>query len=154
MTYYDRVESSWPIQLNLTTGSHVPLWCTSSGKLYLSFLPKNMRNRIINNLPLSQFSRATITDAQSLEASLVSIRANEMGIDNEEYMDGMVGCSVPIVNSEGHFIASIYTNAPVIRKSLEDLIKLEPLLCKPAEDISNLVNSPITDSGESTNQNN
>jgi DNA-binding IclR family transcriptional regulator len=71
-----------------------------------------------------------------------------MGIDNEEYIDGMVGCSVPIVNSEGHFIASLYTHAPVIRKSLEDLIKLEPLLRKAAEDISNLVNSTITDSGE------
>ena len=40
MTYYDRVESNWPIQVNLKTGSHVPLWCSSSGKLYLSFLPK------------------------------------------------------------------------------------------------------------------
>ena len=107
-----------------------------------------MRNRIINNLPLSQFSRATITDAQALEASLVSIRANEMAIDNEEYMDGMVGCSVPIVNSEGHFIARLNIHDPVIRKSLENLIKLEPFLSKAAEDISNLVNSPVTDSGE------
>lgn len=57
-----------------------------------------------------------------------------MGIDNEGYMDSMIGCSVPIVNSEVHFIASLNTYASVIRKSLEG--------------ISNLVNSPITDSGE------
>lgn len=71
-----------------------------------------------------------------------------MAIDNEEYMDGMVGCSVPIVNSEGHFIARLNIHDPVIRKSLENLIKLEPFLSKAAEDISNLVNSPVTDSGE------
>jgi len=148
MTYYDRVESSWPLQINLKTGSHVPLWCTSSGKLYLSFLPKNMRNRIIKNLPLDQYARATITDATTLEESLTNLRASEMGIDNEEFMDGMVGCSVPIVNAEGHFIASLYTHAPVIRKSLAQLIALEPLLRKAAEDISNLVSSPVADSGE------
>ena len=148
MTYYDRVESNWPLQMNLKTGSHVPLWCTSSGKLYLSSLPKNMRSRIINNLPLVRYSRATITDTKKLEDSLTTIRANEMGVDNEEFMDGMVGCSVQIVNAEGHFIASLYTHAPIIRKSLPQLIALEPLLRKAAEDISNLVSSPIADSGE------
>jgi DNA-binding IclR family transcriptional regulator len=148
MTYYDRVESSWPLQINLKTGSHVPLWCTSSGKLYLSSLPKNMRSRIINNLPLDQYARATITDPQALEESLKSIRANEMGIDDEEFMDGMVGCSVPIVNAEGNFIASLYAHAPMIRKSLSELVALEPLLRRAAEDISNLVGSPVEDSGE------
>lgn len=148
MVYYDRVESSWPLQFNLKTGSHVPLWCTSSGKLYLSQLPKTMRHRVINNLPLDKFSRATITDPDTLEESLLSIRATEMGIDDEEYMDGMVGCSVPITNSEGHFIASLYTHAPVVRKSLEDLKSFEPQLRQAAQDISDLVGSPDMDSGE------
>lgn len=148
MIYYDRVESSWPLQFNLKTGSRVPLWCTSSGKLYLSLLPKTMRHRVINNLPLDKFSRATLTDPDSLEESLVSIRANEMGIDNEEYIDGMVGCSVPIKNSDGHFIASLYTHVPVVRKSLDELKTFEPQLRKAAEDISELVSSPVIESGE------
>ncbi|MDP2522655.1 IclR family transcriptional regulator [Neptunomonas phycophila] len=148
MIYYDRVESSWPLQFNLKTGSRVPLWCTSSGKLYLSFLPKNMRHRVINSLSLDKFSRATLTDPDSLEESLITIRENEMGIDNEEYMDGMVGCSVPIKNSEGNFVASLYTHVPVIRKSLKDLLKFEPQLRQAALDISDLINSPVIETGE------
>ncbi|WP_421862571.1 IclR family transcriptional regulator [Motiliproteus sp.] len=148
MVYYDRVESSWPLQFNLKTGSRVPLWCTSSGKLYLSFLPKNMRHRVINSLALDRLSRATITDPDTLEESLLKIRDEEMGIDNEEYIDGMVGCSVPIKNSEGHFIASLYTHVPVVRKSLEELKAFEPQLRQAAADISDLVNSPVIESGE------
>ncbi len=148
MVYYDRVESSWPLQFNLKTGSRVPLWCTSSGKLYLSSLPKNMRHRVINNLPLVKYSRSTLTDPDSLEESLLAIRAHEMGIDNEEYMDGMVGCSVPIKNAEGHFIACLYTHVPVVRKSLEELKAFEPQLRQAAADISDLVNLPVIESGE------
>ena len=29
MVYYDRVQSDWPLQLNLQVGSHTPVWCTS-----------------------------------------------------------------------------------------------------------------------------
>ena len=148
MIYYDRVESSWPLQFNLKTGSRVPLWCTSSGKLYLSFLPKNMRHRVINNLPLDKFSRATLTDPEALEESLLAIRESEMGTDNEEFMDGMVGCSVPIKNAEGHFVASLYTHVPVVRKSLEELMEFEPKLRQAAADISDLINSPVIETGE------
>jgi len=148
MIYYDRVESSWPLQFNLKAGSRVPLWCTSSGKLYLSFLPQDIRHRVINNLPLDKLSRSTLTDPDSLEESLISTRANEMGIDNEEYIDGMVGCSVPIKNEDGHFIASLYTHVPVVRKSLEELMEYEPLLRQAALEISGFLNTPVVDNGE------
>ncbi|MDC4524125.1 helix-turn-helix domain-containing protein, partial [Acinetobacter baumannii] len=38
MLYVDRVQTNWPLQVYLPIGAKVPLWCTSSGKLLLSFL--------------------------------------------------------------------------------------------------------------------
>jgi len=43
MIYFDRVQSNWPLQIYLPVGSRTPLWCTSSGKLYLSSLPREQR---------------------------------------------------------------------------------------------------------------
>ena len=43
MIYYDRVQTDWPLQIHLQVGSHTPSWCTASGKLYLSSLPKDRR---------------------------------------------------------------------------------------------------------------
>jgi IclR family transcriptional regulator, acetate operon repressor len=34
--YLDRVEAQWPLRLTLDVGSHVPLHCTASGKLFLA----------------------------------------------------------------------------------------------------------------------
>ena len=37
--YIDRVEAQWPLRLTLDVGSHVPLHCTASGKLFLAEMP-------------------------------------------------------------------------------------------------------------------
>src|SRR5690554_6615380 len=59
MIYTDRVESNWPMRVHLPIGGTVPVWCTSSGKLYLSSLPKAQRNRLINNMPIEEIGRAS-----------------------------------------------------------------------------------------------
>src|SRR3546814_3491183 len=43
--YLDRVETHWPLRLQLSVGSHVPLHCTAMGKLFLSQMPKRARER-------------------------------------------------------------------------------------------------------------
>ena len=36
MTYLDRVETKWPLRIQLPIGTQVPFHCTASGKMYLS----------------------------------------------------------------------------------------------------------------------
>ena len=140
MIYYDRVQADMRLQLNLPVGSHTPAWCTSSGKLYLSSLPKERRQRIIKNLPLKQYARNTLIDAQALEAALLNIRSNELGTDNEEFVDGMVACAVPIKDNNGKLFACLFAHAPLIRKSLEELLSFTPVLREAALELGQLVN--------------
>ncbi|WP_035414974.1 IclR family transcriptional regulator [Chromohalobacter israelensis] len=134
MVYYDRVQSNWPLQIYLPTGSHVPLWCTSSGKLYLSQLPEADLERILRNLPLQQRARNTLTDPDALKQALIPIRENQLGTDNEEFIDGMVACSVPI-RQHGRLLACLFCHAPVLRQSFDDMMGLEPLLREAASEL-------------------
>ncbi len=52
MIYYDRVQANWPLQIHLPIGSHVPIWGSASGKLYLARLPESILQRVLRNLPL------------------------------------------------------------------------------------------------------
>jgi len=142
MVYYDRVQSDWPLQLHLPVGAHVPMWCTASGKLYLSTFSKARRQQIIQNLALKRLSRNTITDPDELEAALGSIRQTELGIDNEEFVEGMVACAVPIKDRRGRLFACLFTHAPTVRKSLEELLSFEPALRKAASELADLVEDP------------
>ena len=38
MVYLDRVETHWPLRIQLPVGTQVPFHCTASGKMYLSTL--------------------------------------------------------------------------------------------------------------------
>lgn len=142
MVYYDRVASNWPLQLHLPVGSRVPLWCTASGKLYLSTFAKNRRQQIISHLPLTKMARNTLTQPEALEEALSHIREQRFSTDNEEFVDGMVACAVPVQDQEGRTFACLYTHAPTIRKSLDELCAFEPLLRQAAEKLGQLIHDP------------
>ncbi|WP_397452559.1 IclR family transcriptional regulator [Pseudomonas sp. NA-150] len=142
MVYHDRVQSSWPLQLHLPVGTHVPMWCTASGKLYLSTFSESRRRQIIESLSLKRMARNTLTQAEALEAQLKAIRKSELAVDNEEFVDGMVACAVPIKDRSGRLFACLYTHAPTIRKSLEELLALEPQLRRAASRLGELVEEP------------
>jgi len=142
MVYYDRVQSSWPLQLHLPVGAHVPMWCTASGKLYLSSFSKARRGQIIDSLALKRMARNTITDGEQLEEALKQTRLRDIGVDNEEFVDGMVACAVPVNDHDGRLIACLFAHAPTIRKSLEQLLEFEPALRHAAEQLRILVEEP------------
>lgn len=139
MVYYDRVQTNWPLRIHLPVGSHTPVWSTASGKLYLSSLPKERRQRIIDKLPLNKLARNTLTDPFSLERDLLKTQASELGTDNEEFIDGMVACAVPIKDKDGKLFACLFTHAPVFRKNLAELLEFEPLLRQAAIELENLI---------------
>lgn len=139
MLYFDRVQTNWPLQINLPIGTHTPIWCTSSGKLYLSSLEANIRKKILDHLPLTKHARNTHTDVDSLEKALAEIREQSYGTDNEEFVDGMVACSVPIPGKNGQMLASLFTHCPVIRKSLDELIEYVPTLNRAAKELSEVI---------------
>ncbi|MDX2370297.1 MAG: IclR family transcriptional regulator [Colwellia sp.] len=139
MIYYDRVETNWPLRIHLPVGSHTPVWCTASGKLYLSSLPKERRHRIVDKLPLDKVARNTFTEPEPLEKELLKIQENQLGTDNEEFVDGMVACSVPIKDKDGRLFACLFTHAPVIRKSLDELLGFESVLRQAAIELGYLL---------------
>lgn len=138
MLYTDRIQTNWPLQVYLPIGSTVPLWCSSSGKLFLSFLEPARRKKILAQLPIEQLTKNTLTDIDVLDHHLDQIFKSQLGLDNEEFIAGMVACSVPILR-DGEILACLYVHAPTIRKSLKDLEKFEPLLREAAHAFEQLI---------------
>ncbi|NVK41549.1 MAG: IclR family transcriptional regulator [Oceanospirillaceae bacterium] len=139
MIYYDRVQANWPLQIHLPINSRTPVWCTASGKLYLSSLPQDRRRRVVHNLPLEKRARNTLVNSEELESALLKIAATDCGIDNEEFIDGMVAIAVPIRDRQGRLFACLFTHAPILRKSLDDLLAFEPLLRQAAVELGELI---------------
>ena len=139
MIYTNRAQTTLPIQIYLPVGAKSPMWCTATGKLYLSQLPSASREKILQNLSLDKFTKNTITDIDALNAELDRIAETGIGIDNEEFISEMVAIAVPIRDRKSRYLASLYLHAPTIRVSLDDLLTYVPRLQKAAQDIQSLV---------------
>ena len=89
MVYLDRVETHWPLRIQLPVGSRVPFHCTASGKMYLSALRSDRLDRYLSNAPLDLRTAYSITDPDKLRAELSETRSRGFATDNQEFMDGL-----------------------------------------------------------------
>ena len=126
VVYVDRVETEWPLRMHLQPGSHVPLHCSASGKLLLSFLPKERRDRVIDTLPLRAHSEQTITDREALRKELAVTRRRQLAINNQEHLQGLIAIAVPVMLDRNRACAAIAVQAPVGRVALDDLLAFVP----------------------------
>ena len=138
MVYLDRVETHWPLRIQLPVGTQVPFNCTASGKMYLSSLRADKLDRVMSWLELEPRTARSITDKDKLREELALTRTRGYSTDDEEFMDGMAAIAAPIKDSEGRLLTTLSIHAPVQRYDLGSLIKMLPQLQKAAARIESL----------------
>ena len=133
MVYLDRVETKWPLRIQMPVGSSVPFHCTASGKMYLSsFGPAHLRT-FLSATDLTALTPATITDPALLSDELQGITERGYATDNEEFMEGMVAVAVPVRDMHDRLLATLSVHAPTQRISLDDLVDHVPLITESAQ---------------------
>ncbi|MFT5721004.1 MAG: DNA-binding IclR family transcriptional regulator [Motiliproteus sp.] len=138
MVYFDRVETHWPLRVQLQVNDRVPVYCTASGKLFLSNLPSAKRGRLIDKLHFIRRTPNTINDKEQLKAELKRIHRDDIGIDNEEFIQGMVAVAVPLRNKEGQFYGALAIHAPSARMRLETALEQVPMMQAAASELVEL----------------
>jgi len=134
MVYLERIETGWPLRVQLPVGSLVPFHCTASGKLYLASLPPPRRESLVRTLDLTAQAPNTLTDPDDLLHALAEIAETGIGTDNEEFVAGMVAVAVPITDESGRLVATLAMHGPTLRLSLDDALALiEPLRAAAAD---------------------
>lgn len=138
MTYLDRVETKWPLRIQLPIGTQVPFHCTASGKIYLSTLRKPTLDGYLSSAKLKAHSPKTKTDPDALRSDLEAIRGRGYSTDDEEFMVGMVAIAVPIRSHDGRLMATLAVHAPIQRRTLPDLIESLPVMNEAARKLASL----------------
>jgi DNA-binding IclR family transcriptional regulator len=133
IVYLDRIETEWSLRLKLSPGSRVPLHCTASGKLLMSFLPRARREKLLTHLPLRARAENTITDIDALRDELTETRKRRIGINNEEHMQGLLAVAVPVMLNRNRACAAIAVQAPAGRISIDNMLVFLPELRTAAE---------------------
>ena len=121
VVYLDRVESAFPLRLELRPGTRVPIHCSASGKLFLAFAPARQREALLDGLPLTRHTAATLTTRRALALELDNIRREGHSVDAEEFVEGLVCVAVPVRaagQTDGPVRCALALQAPSARMDL------------------------------------
>ena len=128
IVYLDRVETNWAYRIHLPVGSHLPLHCTATGKIFLANMKPAARRRLIGSLELVRHTDLTMTDPKVLEEHLVKTAEEGVGYDAGEFLEGLVAIAVPVIGDNNQICFAIAIHAPAVRKSLDELRQYLPAL--------------------------
>lgn len=135
--YIDRVETAFPLRMDLRPGSRVPLHCSASGKLFLAHMPRLQRDRLLDGLQLDRYTPHTLDSRDRLDAELERIRTEGHSVDAEEFIEGMVCVAVPVRDDpEGPVRCAVALQAPAMRMPLTSALQQLDKLRRAADDIA------------------
>ncbi len=139
--YVDRVRSfrrgQGKIDLDLHTGSRVPAYCTSMGKLLLANLPEPEQRELIAQTKLAKHGPNTITSKKTLRDELDEIQEAGFAVDDQEFAPELYAISAPVRNDARDVVAAVGLSAHSSMISLEELVDaLGPHLVSTADRIS------------------
>ncbi len=130
--YLDRVEAKWPLGLRFEPGSPVPAHCSAIGKLLLALETPDRRDALLRAMPLTRQTRNTITKVSGLIQDLDRIRKTQVGIDDQESIEGVVCVAVPVRAEDGNVVGGLAVSAPQARVTMDDALRMVPQLRKAA----------------------
>lgn len=109
--YLQKVECNHPVRFLTHVGKRNPAYCTSSGKVLLSFSDKEVVDTIIAN-GLRRYTEHTITEPEILRTHLKQVREIGHSYSFEELSEGVNSVATPIFDYTGKIVAALSVVGP------------------------------------------
>lgn len=140
--YIARLRSRQSHIINPIVGGRAPLFCTSSGRAYLSTLEDSAIESIFDASDLSPITRHTITQRDELYKRIEFVRSNGYGLANQECIPGELTIGAPIYQRPGVAVGAINICVSTPSWSMESVeAELAPLITQTAHGISMALSS-------------
>lgn len=109
-----RVESHHPLRYIQQTGTRIPLYCTSSGKVLLAFAG-DVDAEVAGLGELEPLTDTTLTSRAGLLEDLARVRRRGFSINHGERFLGVYGLAAPLLSRDGTLIAALAVQGPEFR---------------------------------------
>ena len=120
MIYVARFVGPKFIPIHLPLGSRIPMYCTASGRAYLSALDQAHMLERLEGCELVQHTHQTLTTLEQIFERIEQARRNGFATNCEELFLGDMALAAPVRNSDGIPVAAVHVVAPTSRWTVED----------------------------------
>ncbi len=136
VVYMASAEPQQDLMLSFRAGRKAPLFCTSSGRLFLARLSDEELQRYLEGSRRKAYTRYTQTGADRITVDVRRVRDQGFAMSNQEYMLHIVGAAVPVATAQGKLIAALSVAALNVRVSLGRLREFIPELQRAAAELA------------------
>jgi len=135
-----RAATSRVMSVALNTGSRLPAYCTSLGRVMLAHLPPAELDAYLAKTKLRAMTKNTVVSQKGLREILAGVRADGYAVNDEELELGLRSIAVPVRGAAGTVVAALNVGAQAARVSVKQLEKeFLPVLLKGAQELSILL---------------
>ncbi|HEY4316988.1 MAG TPA: IclR family transcriptional regulator C-terminal domain-containing protein [Herbaspirillum sp.] len=138
--YLARAATSRVMSVALNTGSRLPAYCTSLGRVMLSHLPEPELKHYLETVKLRAFTDRTVVSAKRLKEILTEVRGAGYAIIDEELEVGLRSIAVPVRGASGTVVAALNVGVQSARVGIRQMQEeILPVLLKGSEELSILL---------------
>ena len=138
--YVARAATTRVMSVALNTGSRLPAYCTSLGRVMLAHLSPDELNAYFARTKLKAMTDKTVTTQKRLREILAGVGQSGYAINDEELELGLRSISVPVRGASGQVVAALNVGAQAARVSVERMQQeFLPVLLRGAQELSVLL---------------
>jgi IclR family transcriptional regulator, pca regulon regulatory protein len=138
--YVARAATSRVMSVALNTGSRLPAYCTSLGRVMLAYLPADELDQYLARTRLRPMTEHTVTSVKRLREILAGVRQAGYAVNDEELELGLRSIAVPVRGASGKVLAALNVGAQAARVSVRQLEQeFLPVLQRGAQELAILL---------------
>jgi IclR family pca regulon transcriptional regulator len=140
IVYVARVPPKHLMGLQITLGRHMPMYCTSTGRVLLADLDRAELDKYLSTVERRALTSRTVTAERQIKDILGDVRRQGYALIDQEVEEGLRAIAVPIRSASGKVVAGVSVGAHTARATKSDMIsRLLPPLQACAKEIESLL---------------
>jgi IclR family transcriptional regulator, pca regulon regulatory protein len=138
--YVSRSATARVMSVALNTGSRLPAYCTSLGRVMLAHMPLDALNAYFDKTKLRAFTDKTVVSQKRLREILAEVRESGYAVIDEELEIGLRSIAVPVRGASGSVVAALNVGAQAARVSRRQMEEqFLPVLLRGSQELSMLL---------------
>jgi IclR family transcriptional regulator, pca regulon regulatory protein len=121
MVFIARFPSHKRFLIHMPVGRRLPIFCTASGRAWLSGLPVAEVQRVLRRCALRSYTPHTLTEPAEILKQVEAAREAGYAWADQEYYRTDVTIAAPVFGDDGLPVAAVNISAPTSRWTLADL---------------------------------
>lgn len=129
-------QGKYSFSFHCKIGTRCPLHTGAGSKALIAFLPEKERKEILSKIKFEKFNVNTISNKDTFERELHTVRKNGYALDMEEYIHGMRCIGAPIFDERNYPVAAVWITGPSDRMKEASFAESGKYLKEQADRIS------------------